>query len=407
MFTFLGNLAKDLMRRPLRTVLTISGVVWGTFSVVLLLAFGDGVAKNNQKTFRGLGQGMVICFPGRTTMPYKGFTKGRPVRVTPEEVLQISKRIPGIKYACPEFIRRMRIRYKKSELRNAIRGVNPEFEIVRNTIPAKGRFINIKDVESKRRVCLLGDTVATDLFGKEEPVGKQISVEGVPFLVVGVMIEKEQDSTYSGGRDKYGVFIPYTTFMSLYGSKYVSNFIVQPHDPMQSVYYTKRVREFLGNRIGFDPADKDAMFVWDFAEFERQFGGFFTAFNIFLGMIGSFTLLVGGVGVASIMLVVVEERIKEIGVKLAIGAKRRRILSEFFIESLVIILFGGAVGFAMAAGLIAVIPVDQIKDFVGIPKIDPSIGIITISILLVIGAISGIMPARRAASTDPVEALRS
>ena len=182
--------------------------------------------------------------------------------------------------------------------------------------------------------------------------------------------------------------------------------IFQPANPAASKRIIRLVREDLGNRAGFSPDDKDALFVWDWTEFEKSFSIFFLAFNIFLGVIGSFTLLVGGVGVASIMMVVVEERTKEIGIKLAVGARRRNILWQFFAESLAIVLFGGGLGFLFAALVLRLIPVEKIKDYVGSPRIDPAVGLVTIPVLLAIGIVSGLAPARRAASTNPIEALR-
>lgn len=405
--TFFKNLFQDLGRQPLRTVLTLSGVVWGTFAVVLLLAFGDGIAKNQRKTIHGMGDGIVIAWPGRTTMPYKGFNKGRVVRVTPPEAEALIDQVEGIKRVSPEFIWQRNIRYKKEEYNNTVRGVNVAYEQMRNTIPATGRWVNDDDLENKRRVVFLGASIAEDLFHDEEPVGKEIFIEGIPFKVIGVMIEKEQDSNYSGMRDKYSLFIPWTTFSALYGRKYVSVILFQPFNPESSPAVIGNVRRYLGEKIGFHPDDQDGMFVWDFTEFEKSMNIFFLAFNLFLGLIGAFTLLVGGVGVASIMMVVVEERTREIGIKLAVGAKRRVILRQFFAESLSIILLGGLIGFSLAVLLLDALPVDQIKDYVGIPQINPLVGIATILILLAIGTMSGFIPARKAASTDPIVALRS
>ena len=405
-FIFFKNLFMDLYRQPLRTFLTLSGVVWGTFAIVILLAFGDGVSKSGKKSMHGMGEGIVIAWPGITTVSYKGIAKGKAIRLTADDALLLKQKVPGILRVSPEYLRSRRIRYNKEEYNNTIRGVNVEYQHMRNTIPRKGRFIDELDVRNRRRVCFLGNTIADNLFRDEDPIEKKVYVEGIPFLVVGVMVRKIQSSNYSGQRDEHCLFIPYTTFSALYGQKYVGNVIIQPF-PGQSVPVIANIRDFLGNKIGFSPKDTDALFIWDFTELEKSLDIFFLAFNIFLGMIGSFTLMVGGVGVASIMLVVVEERIREIGVKLAVGAKRKQILRQFFSEALMIILIGGLIGFAFAALVIGLIPVEKIEDYVGHPQINIMVGIVTILILLAVGAIAGLMPARKAASTNPIEALRS
>jgi len=404
---FLRNLFRDLYRQPMRTFLTLSGVVWGTFAVILLLAFGGSVERSNLKRFRGMGQAMVLVFPAQTTMVYKGLTKGRAIQVTPLEVESLPRNVKGIWRISPEFIQSKRIRYGREEFLNTVRGINDVFEAMRNTIPAQGRFIDPTDLEFKRRVCFLGNRLAEQLFRTGDPVGKRVFIEGVPFLVVGVMKEKQQNSNYNGQRDELCAFIPWTTFGALYGQKYVNNFLFQPDTLGKSKIVIKGIRDFLGDRLGFSPQDEDALFIWDVSDFEKKFTVFFLAFNIFLGVIGSFTLMVGGIGVASIMLVVVEERIKEIGIKLAVGAKRRNILLQFFSEALMIVLIGGIVGFFLAAVLLRVLPVEKIKEFIGVPELSPTVGIVTVAILLAIGTISGLMPARRAASTNPIEALRS
>jgi putative ABC transport system permease protein len=402
--SFFKNLFRDLYRQPLRTVLTLSGVVWGTFAIVLLLAFGSSVQKQSMKSMRG--RSIVIVWPQRTTIPYKGFTKGKRVRVTPQDVLSLKQKIPEIRQASPEYVEAKRIRFKTEELLNSVRGINVEYRAMRKTIPAKGRWLNETDMQNKRRVCFLGNTIAENLFHDEEPVGKQIIIEGVPFTVIGVMIKKIQNGNYSGQFDEHCAFMPWTTFEAIFGMKYVRNFIFRPRDSTKSKEVILKVRDYLGNMIGFSPKDKDALFIWDDNDIENSMKIFFLAFTIFLGLLGGFTLLVGGVGVASIMMVVVEERTREIGIKLAVGAKRKEILWQFFSEGLLIILFGGGIGFFNAALLLNLIPVELIKDYVGIPQINPLVGIVTILALLIIGSISGMIPARRAASTNPVEALR-
>ncbi len=404
--TFFRNLFRDLRRQPLRTSLTLSGVIWGTFAVVLLLAFGTAVHKENMKSFRGVGQGFVIAFPGSTTLAYKGIPKGRRVRLIPEQISLAGQKIPGIKRMSFEFTASRRIRYRREEVLNTVRGVTVEYGDIRNVIAGKGRYLNYTDMNLKRRVCVLGNTIKENLFHDGDAVGQRIFIEGIPFLVVGVMKEKIQTSNFSGQFDEHCAFIPWSTYSALYGDKHIGSFIFQPQNPAASKSIIRRVKEYLGERAGFSPDDEDALFIWDWTEFEKSFSIFFVAFNVFLGLIGSFTLLVGGVGVASIMLVVVEERTKEIGIKLAVGAKRRHILWQFFAESLSIILIGGGLGFLFSALVLKVIPMEKIQEYVGVPYINPVVGIATVLILLTIGAISGTMPARRAASTNPIEALR-
>ncbi len=403
---FFRTLFRDLLRQPLRTMLTLTGVVWGTFAVILLLAFGSGMQKMMMKQFRGLGQGIMIVFPSMTTEAYRGLPKGRAVQISPENVMSLKEKVPGIRYISPEYTRSHSIRFGKEQLLNTVRGVNPEFSVMRNVIPGKGRFINDIDMDQKRRVCLLGFELAENLFQKVEPVGRQVLIGGIPFTVVGVMIDKPQDSNYNGQRDVHCAFVPWTTYRTLFGEKYAPTFIVRPENPAASKTVEKALRDYLGPRLGFSPTDKDALSIWDFGDFERQFLVFFSAFTVFLGTIGSFTLLVGGIGVASIMMVVVEERTREIGIKLAVGAKRKTILRQFFSESLFIILLGGLVGFLLAAGLLQAIPAELVEEYVGVPELNPLIGLVTVAVLLLIGTLSGLAPARRAASTDPIVALR-
>ena len=404
--TFFRYLYRDLRRQPLRTVLTLSGVVWGTFAIVLLLAFGQGIQKQNMKNFRGMGHGIVLAFPGTTTIDQPGVPKGRAIQLTPEQIEALKRDMPGIRRISPEFTRSKHIRYGREELFNTVRGVNVEFGEMRNVIAAKGRFLDPADLELKRRVAFIGSTLAEKLFLKEDPVGKRMLIEGVPFLVIGVMVPKEQNSNYNGQRDKHCAFIPWTTYAALYGERYVETFILQPDQPGRSARLIEDLRRHLGEKMHFAPQDKDALQTWDFAEFEQKFTTFFLAFNIFFGIIGAFTLMVGGVGVASIMMVVVEERTREIGIKLAVGAKRKTILRQFFAEAICIVLFGGFIGIVLSALVLKVAPVDKIRDAIGTPQMNLPVALVTVLVLILIGTVSGLTPARRAASTDPIVALR-
>ena len=407
--TFFRNLLRDLVRQPLRTVLTLSGVVWGTVSVVLLVAFGDAMSRAQLKRFHGMGQDIILAFPSVTTVPWQGFQKGKPVRLTPEMVEAIPEKVPGIEAISPEFVGGHMISFGRNEFRNTVRGVNPQFERMRNTIPERGRTIDPEDMGLRKRVCFLGDVLARDLFEGAEEVGRTVLIDNVPFTVIGVMRHKNQNSNYNGQRDERCAFIPWTTFAALYGNKYVSNFIYRPLDPARNKSLTREIKVHLSKLVGFSPDDPDAIGIWDTLEFLRQFKAFFAALTAFLAIVGSFTLLVGGVGVASIMSVVVEERTKEIGIKLAVGARRRTILVQFFSESLAIMFLGGLIGFALSAaaiGAVQAMPEASATEFIGVPEINALVLGVTILVLMGIGIAAGMIPARNAASTDPIAALR-
>ena len=405
---FLRNLVRDLLRQPLRTALTLSGVVWGTFSVILLIAFGDFVSKAQIKRFHGMGQGIVLVSPSRTTLPWQGFLKGKPVRVTPEMVEAIPEKVAGIEYISPEFVGRGILRNGRNEFNNTIRGINPVFERMRNTIAETGRFIDPEDMAQRKRVAFIGDVLAKNLFGDVPAVGRTVFIDRVPFTIVGVMRKKTQNSNYNGQRDELCAFIPWTTFAALYGNKYVSNVIFRPADFGRNKAVMGDIKKHLAKLIGFSPEDPDALGIWDTLDFEKQFRTFFIAFTVFMAVIGSFTLLVGGVGVASIMRVVVEERTREIGIKLAVGARRKTILRQFFAESLMIMLVGGILGFVLSGLALQAAKAfpGQFTEFVGVPVLNPLVIVSTIFILLAIGVVAGMIPARAAASTDPIAALR-
>jgi putative ABC transport system permease protein len=229
-------------------------------------------------------------------------------------------------------------------------------------------------------------------------------VDNVPFLVIGVMEKKAQDSSYSG-RDEGKAFVPETTFKGLFSEQYYENFIFQASDAARVPDVTRRVYEVLARRHKFDPEDKEAIGMWDTTEGEKFFRTFFLTFRLFLGIIGSFTLIVGGIGVSNIMYVVVEERTREIGIKLAVGAKPGFIQRQFLAETLTLTAAGGLLGFLITLAVVAAFP-SQLAEYVGRPEASPLVILTTSALLGAIGLIAGYFPARRASLLDPVVALK-
>jgi putative ABC transport system permease protein len=224
-------------------------------------------------------------------------------------------------------------------------------------------------------------------------------------MVVGVMQQKEQDSNYSG-QDKNKAFIPASTFRAVYNDKYVDNFVFQVADATQVEDAKNKVIATLGRVHRFDPEDKEAIQMWDTTENEKFMRSFMLGFRLFLGIVGTLTLIVGGIGVSNIMNVVVEERTKEIGVKMALGAHQSQIIGQFLFETFLLTGFGGAMGFLISWLICLVAPAIPIQQYIGVPQISLGVGAITTSILGAIGFLAGYFPARTAARLNPVEALR-
>lgn len=405
--TIISEFLLDLRAQKLRAFLTMFGIVWGTVTIIVLIAFGVGFKKQMSVNMHGIGESIAIMFPGKTTKPWEGFGTGRPMSFVEEDTKLLASQIPGIKAISPEFGRRTPTRVGQNILTPLISGIHPIYADMRNIIPEPdGRFIDDVDMQHRKRVAVIGNKVKEFLFGESDALGKIIYVGEVPFMVIGVMQKKTQSSSYNS-RDQDRIFIPATTHASIYGSIYLNNIIYQVYDPRQGEEVSEQVRQVLAKRYKFDPTDKDAVWIWDTTSFDKFIFYFFLGFNIFMGAIGSFTLGVAGIGVANIMFIVVQERIREIGVKRAVGAKRSNILFQFFMETFFIVGLGSALGFLIAFGIITVLQYVPIKEYVGTPEFSSEVAIATVTILCIIGLAAGLMPARKAANLDVVECLRT
>ncbi|HVP35533.1 MAG TPA: ABC transporter permease [Terriglobales bacterium] len=410
-FLFLRLFLRDFKRQRKKMTLTTLAIAWGTFSIVMLLAFGEGLNRQLTKAKHGLGEGIVIMWGGQTTIPYQGLGKGRRIRFTEEDVELIKARIPEIKNVGGEYTRwGVPMSYGKRSVTEMITGLYPCYEEMRSHYPDKrGRFINELDLQYKRRVVFLGNGLKERLLGKEEAVGKTIIINNIPFTVIGVMQDKLQMGAY-GGMDKDKASIPATTFKTIWGHEYFNNLVYQPGNLEKAEETKKRVYQVLGAKHKFDPKDVRALSIWDVIEDEKIFNKILLGFSIFMGVIGGMTLLIAGVGVANIMYAAVKQRTREIGVKMALGAKKKDIMSQFILESLIIAFLGGGIGILFTTIVIRILQAIPVKSeglqFLGKPTISWDIMIITIIILGMVGLFSGFFPSRRAATVNPVESLR-
>ena len=405
--TIISEFIVDLKAQKLRAFLTMFGIIWGTVAIVVLVAFGVGFRKQTVANMHGIGEGLAIVWPGKTTKPYAGYGIGRPLSFVAEDTKLVISQVPNVSGISPEYGKRTTTRVGDNILTPLISGVNVIYGDIRNINPeAGGRYINTLDLQERRRVAVIGDKVKEFLFAEQNAVGKTIFIGRTPFTVIGVMQKKTQPSSYNS-RDQDRIFIPLTTFESVYGSIYLNNIIYQVRDPRLGEETAKQVREALSKKYRFDPTDQNAVWIWDTTDFDRLAFYMFLGINIFLGLIGSFTLGVAGLGVANIMFIVVQERIKEIGVKRAVGATKVNILFQFFSETFFIVFTGSAIGFIISYGIIFALSFLPIKEYVGTQVFSMEVVLVTIFVLITVGLLSGLMPARRASNLDVVECLRT
>jgi putative ABC transport system permease protein len=327
-----------------------------------------------------------------------------------EDVRFLRTTVQGIDMISPQYRRTVTLTNGKKQTNTECEGVDATFEEMRRMYPtAGGRFLNSLDVGQQRRVIFIGIDLATELFGSADPVGRPLLVDNIPFTVVGVMQKKIQTSM-NNGPDTRRAIIPYTTFRTTYGYRYVNSIVVRPVEPSQQKSVMEQITAALGRKYRFDPKDEQAVRVWDFIEAEKINRKINLGISIFLFGVGFLTLLIAGVGVANVMYVVVKERTHEIGIKMAIGAKRKYILWQFIFEALFISFVGGTVGILFSWGVVTgvrMLPVDDgAMQFLGRPILSPYTTLFTVFILGAIGLIAGFFPARKAASVDPVESLR-
>jgi putative ABC transport system permease protein len=412
-FNLIKLFLNEFRKRKKKTALITFAIAWGALSLLLMMSFGRGLSNQFRIGFHGLGIDLIFFNGGRTSKDYQGLPKGRLIQLYAGDVDLIRQQVLEIKSICAESYVNVTVSYKGKETNRLVHGITAPYQFMRSMYAQEGgRFIDPDDVKFSRRVAFVGWNMAENLFGSKSPIGETIHINRSPFTVIGVMKKKLQNSNYQG-LDYDHVFIPLSTLAQVHSQRYIDMIHVQPSDRKYALLVEKSVKEILGKKYRFDPEDEYALQVWNTVEMGKVAANVFRGIELFLMVMGGLTLLIAAVGVTNLMYAVVKERTREIGVKMALGAKRRHIVMQFLLEALFIFLKGTFWGALIAfniVSLVRLIPQDYqltgIQSYLLRPDFSGDILVAFISIMMVLVFFSGIFPALRASKMNPVEALR-
>jgi len=412
------EILEALTANTFRTILTAFGVFWGIFILVILLAAGNGLENGVKKGFSGMATNTLFIWTQATSKPYKGLPKTRPFNFKNEDVQALKEKFPDLLYVSP---RNQLGGYRAAS--NVLRGTKtaaynvygdyPEYINQESMDIVRGRFVNYQDIELRRKVAVIGQGVIDGLYEKEEEViGTYVKVNGVNFIVVGVYKIKSNNNGNVEERQK-NIFIPFTTFQQSfnYGDR-VGRMTLTANNNVSITDLKPKILEFMKSRHSINPTDERAIGNFDlYAEFSKILG-LFSILRFIAYFVGTLVLLSGVIGISNIMLIVVKERTKEIGIRRALGATPAAIRSQILLEAIFLTISAGMLGIAAATGVLVIVnkvlgSMPSEGMMFANPTVDLSVVFFALIVLVGSGLLAGFIPAQTAINVKPVDALRT
>lgn len=413
-FDAFREILATIRKNKLRTILTGFSVSWGIFMLITLLSAGNGFRNGVTSNFSDRAKNSITIWPGWTSIPYKGMPSNRQIKFDDKDYNLIKNRIPGVEYVSPRISRSTTITYNKEYGSWQLNGVAEDYQYIRNIKVEKGqgRFLNEMDIKRRRKVIVISTEIQKILFKEDDAIGKYVTADGLAYQVIGVYDNKNQ---YMNNPPAY---IPFTTAQMLYNNGWGFSQIDFTINGLKTIESNKAFIETLRARIGsihiFDPKDQSALHIYNQAEFVEQTEDMFNSINLFLKVISVAMLILGIIGVGNIMLITVNERTQEIGIRKAIGASPISILKMIIFESLFITSIAGYIGLAFGLALSELLNAITEKASSGggpsilkDPTVDMGTAITACAIVIVAGVAAGLIPALKAVKVRPIEAMRT
>lgn len=399
-----------IRKNKLRTFLTGVSVASGIFILVILLGFGQGMQNGISYEFEQDATTIVEVWPGVTTKEYKGLNPGRRIQLRNENY-ETANSLFGeeVEYKSPLiFVRNVNVNYGKEALVYSVRGVSYDYQFIDNAKLHEGRFLNYQDIAGTGKVALIGKKIKEDVFKNlDTPIGEHINISGVLFKIIGVFDEREQ-------REEERIYIPVTTAQKVFnGADYINNISytlpkVENFDEAvtQAVLFKDNLRSYLQQAHTVAPDDTSAIQVWSALEEAKRYFSLINNIKFFFWFVGICTIIAGVVGVSNIMLIVVKERTREIGIRKALGAKPWSIILMILHEAIFVTAISGFAGLIFSMGILEIVGPYIEVDYVVNPSVNFNVALATVFVLIVAGTIAGFFPAWRAAHIHTIDALR-